>query len=119
MLDQSDQPLNWLNNASLLAGFIDQADAPAESGIDVMWIETMSSNDEVAAVIESAKTTGLPICATVTFDTASRSIMGLCPLILLNLLAGWGPILLDLVAVSVRLIFCIRFVISLPHQAVC
>ena len=36
----------------------------------------MSSNEEVAAAIEAAKPTGLPICATMTFDTASRSMMG-------------------------------------------
>jgi methionine synthase I (cobalamin-dependent) len=44
-----------------------------------LWIETMSSNEEVAAAIEAAKPTGLPICSTMTFDTASRSMMGVMP----------------------------------------
>ena len=39
----------------------------------------MSSNEEVAAAIEAAKTTGLAICSTMTFDTASRSMMGVTP----------------------------------------
>ena len=39
----------------------------------------MSSNEEVAAAIEAAKATGLPICATMTFGTASRSMMGVMP----------------------------------------
>ena len=39
----------------------------------------MSSNEEVAAAIEAAKPTGLPICSTMTFDTASRSMMGVVP----------------------------------------
>ena len=39
----------------------------------------MSSNEEVAAAIEAAKPTGLPICATMKFDTASRSMMGVMP----------------------------------------
>lgn len=36
----------------------------------------MSSKEEVAAAIEAAKTNGLPICSNMTFDIASRSIMG-------------------------------------------
>ena len=39
----------------------------------------MSSTEEVASAIEAAKATGLPICATMTFDTASRSMMGVMP----------------------------------------
>ncbi len=39
----------------------------------------MSSIEETAAAIQAAKTTGLPICATMTFDTASRSMMGVMP----------------------------------------
>ena len=37
----------------------------------------MSSNEEVVAAIEAAKTTGLTICSTMTFDTASRLMMGM------------------------------------------
>ena len=73
------EPLGQLNHASALAGFSEQAHALAEGGVDVLWIETMSSNEEVAAAIEGAKATGLPICATMTFDTASRSMMGIVP----------------------------------------
>ena len=73
------EPLGQLNHASALAGFSEQANALAEGGVDVLWIETMSSNEEVAAAIEGAKATGLPICATMTFDTASRSMMGILP----------------------------------------
>ncbi len=73
------EPLGQLTHASAIAGFSEQAHALAEGGVDVLWIETMSSNEEVAAAIEAAKTTGLPICATMTFDTASRSMMGVMP----------------------------------------
>ena len=73
------EPLGQLTHSSALAGFSEQAYALAEGGVDVLWIETMSSNEEVAAAIEAAKTTGLPICATMTFDTASRSMMGVMP----------------------------------------
>ena len=73
------EPLGALTHSSAVAAFREQANALATGGVDVLWIETMSSNEEVAAAIEAAKTTGLPICSTMTFDTASRSMMGVTP----------------------------------------
>ena len=73
------EPLGALTHLSAVAAFSEQASALAKGGVDVLWIETMSSNEEVSAAIEAAKTTGLPICATMTFDTASRSMMGVTP----------------------------------------
>jgi len=70
------EPLGKLTHSAAVDGFGEQAEALAEGGVDVLWIETMSSNEEVAAAIEAAKPTGLPICVTMTFDTASRSMMG-------------------------------------------
>ncbi len=73
------EPLGKLTHSAAVAGFTEQAEALAEGGVDVLWIETMSSNEEVAAAIEAVKPTGLLICATMTFDTASRSMMGVMP----------------------------------------
>jgi 5-methyltetrahydrofolate--homocysteine methyltransferase len=73
------EPLGMLTHSSATAAFCEQASALAKGGVDVLWIETMSSNEEVSAAIEAAKTTGLPICSTMTFDTASRSMMGVTP----------------------------------------
>ena len=73
------EPLGALTHSSAVAAFREQASALAKGGVDVLWIETMSSNEEVAAAIEGAKPTGLPICSTMTFDTASRSMMGVTP----------------------------------------
>jgi methionine synthase I (cobalamin-dependent) len=84
------EPLGQLTHASALTGFSEQADALAEGGVDVLWIETMSSNEEVAAAIEAAKATGLPICATMTFDTASRSMMGVMPAEFAEFAGGLG-----------------------------
>jgi 5-methyltetrahydrofolate--homocysteine methyltransferase len=39
----------------------------------------MSYTEEVAAATEAAKGTGLPVVATLTFDTARRSMMGVTP----------------------------------------
>ena len=68
-----------MTHASGLAAFIEQAEALAEGGVDILWIETMSSTEEVAMVIEAAQMTRLPIYSTMTFDTASRSMMGVLP----------------------------------------
>ena len=51
----------------------------AEGGADVIWNETMSSSGEAAAAAEAARASGLPVCATLTFDTARRSMMGVTP----------------------------------------
>ena len=39
----------------------------------------MSSTEEIATALEAAKATGLPVAATMTFDTAARSMMGVLP----------------------------------------
>jgi len=59
------------------AAFADQAEGLAEGGVDVLWIETMSSLEEVAAAVEGIRRrTELPIAATLSFDTAGRTMMG-------------------------------------------
>ena len=73
------EPMGTLTHTDTVAYFVEQADALAEGGADVIWIETMSSLEEVAAAAEAARATGLPVCATLTFDTARRSMMGITP----------------------------------------
>jgi 5-methyltetrahydrofolate--homocysteine methyltransferase len=73
------EPMGTLTHADTVAYFADQANALSEGGAEVIWIETMSSLEEVAAAAEAARATGLPVCATLTFDTARRSMMGVTP----------------------------------------
>ena len=73
------EPMGTLTHADTVATFAEQANALAEGGAEVIWIETMSSLEEVAAAAEAARATGLPVCATLTFDTARRSMMGVTP----------------------------------------
>ena len=73
------EPMGTLTHADTVAYFAEQALALAEGGAEVIWIETMSSLEEVAAAAEAARATGLPVCATLTFDTARRSMMGVTP----------------------------------------
>ena len=73
------EPLGPLSSADARAAFAEQAAALAEGGADVLWIETLSSREEVEAAIEGAKTTGLPVVSTLSFDTNGRTMMSLTP----------------------------------------
>ena len=72
-------PLGALDEAGAIAAFTAQAQALADGGADVLWIETMSSVEEMHAAVTAAKTTGLPVYGTMTFDTAGRTMMGIQP----------------------------------------
>lgn len=71
------QPMGELTMDSAAAAFADQAKGLAEGGADILWIETMSSLDEVEAAVNGIRqVTDLPISATLSFDTAGRTMMG-------------------------------------------
>ncbi len=73
------EPLGPLTMADGTEAFAEQARVLAEGGVDVIWIETMSSREEVAAAAAGAADTGLPVVVTLTFDTAGRTMMGMTP----------------------------------------
>lgn len=73
------QPLGQLSHAAAAAAFEQQARALKEGGVDVFWIETMSSKEEVQAAVDGAARVGLPIVATFSVDTNGRTMMGLAP----------------------------------------
>jgi 5-methyltetrahydrofolate--homocysteine methyltransferase len=58
------------------ATFVEQAQALAEGGADVLWIETIFAFAELEAAIAAASSTGLPMVSTMTFDTVGRTMMG-------------------------------------------
>ncbi|MGQ9490053.1 MAG: betaine--homocysteine S-methyltransferase [Anaerolineae bacterium] len=72
-------PLGTLQPAEAQAAFAEQAAALAEGGVDFILIETMSALEEVEAAVAAARATGLPIAATLTFDTHFRTMMGVKP----------------------------------------
>ena len=70
-------PMGEMTPETAADAFAAQAEGLAEGGADILWIETMSSLDEVeAAVVGARRTTDLPIAATMSFDTAGRTMMG-------------------------------------------
>jgi len=73
------QPLGLLSAEEARDAFAEQAAALARGGADLLWIETMSSVEETEAAIAGARTTGLPVVATLSFDTNGRTMMGITP----------------------------------------
>jgi len=72
-------PLGALEFGAARDAFTEQAAALARGGVDALWIETMSSREEVEAAIAGAAATALPIVCTMSFDTNGRTMMGVAP----------------------------------------
>ncbi len=70
-------PLGSLEPADAQAAFAAQAEGLTRGGADLLWIETMSSLEEIEAAIAGAReSSDLPITVTLSFDTAGRTMMG-------------------------------------------
>jgi methionine synthase I (cobalamin-dependent) len=77
----------------LRAAFAEQARALADAGADALLVETMAEVDEAVAAIEAAKETGLPVVASMVFDSGKnkdRTMMGAPPEQAARALAGAG-----------------------------
>ena len=72
-------PLGTLSYEEGVEVFAEQCQALADAGADVLWIETISSFEELEAACAGAATTGLPYTATLSFDTAGHTMMGIHP----------------------------------------
>ncbi len=72
------EPLGPRTPDEMTEVFAGQAAALAEGGADIIWLETMSSLDEIRAAVAGARqgAPDLPVSCTVSFDTAGRSMMG-------------------------------------------
>ncbi len=74
-------PLGTLGEAEAIDVFAEQAAALIAGGVDVIWIETMSHLSEIGAAIQGVRrgSDGIPIIATMTFDTRGYTMMGVSP----------------------------------------
>ena len=71
------EPMGNMSVAACEAAFAEQAAALAAGGSDLLWIETMSDLNEVEAAVRGARSVcDLPVAATMSFDTAGRTMMG-------------------------------------------
>jgi 5-methyltetrahydrofolate--homocysteine methyltransferase len=73
------EPVGDMPFEEALAIFSEQAHALKEGGADLIIIETMMDIKEMKAAIMGAKSTGLPVVATMTFDETMRTVLGTPP----------------------------------------
>ena len=73
------EPHGLMTPNEATAAFRAQAEGLAEGGVDVLWLETMYAMEELEAAIDAVKDIGLPVCATMSFDTAGKTMMGITP----------------------------------------
>ena len=69
-------PLGDMQPDEAVTAFAEQALALKQGGADVLWIETMSSKEEVELAVKGAGEAELPIVFTMSFDTNGRTMMG-------------------------------------------
>lgn len=70
------EPLGDLPYADAVDIFREQAESLKQGGADLLWVETLSSNEEFRAAAEACRLAGMPWCGTMSFDTAGRTMMG-------------------------------------------
>ncbi|MBM3121648.1 MAG: methionine synthase [Chloroflexi bacterium] len=85
-------PLGELEPAEATAAFAEQARGLIAGEVDVIWIETLSSLEEMRAAIDGVRqaSADIPIVATMTFDTRGRTMMGVTPEQAVHELSAWG-----------------------------
>lgn len=72
-------PLGELTYEGAVEAFREQVEGLKAGGADVIWIETMSSPDEIRAAAEGTAKAGMDYTFTGSFDTAGKTMMGLHP----------------------------------------
>jgi len=73
------EPLGPLTRDEGIALFSEQCEALVDAGVDILWIETLSSWEELDAAVTAASGRGVPVAATLSFDTNGHTMMGLAP----------------------------------------
>ncbi len=71
------QPVGPLSHEDAAAMFEATALGLKAGGADVLWLETISSQEEFAAAAEGFKRAEIDWCGTMSFDTAGRTMMGI------------------------------------------
>lgn len=82
------EPVGPLSIDDARKAFAAQAEGLKAGGADVLWLETISGQEELQAAVEGAATTGLPVVCTMSFDTNGRTMMGITPQAFVGLAAG-------------------------------
>jgi len=85
------EPLGTLSKKDAEEAFKRQALALRDGGADLLWIESMSSDEEMEAALLGAKESLLPIICSYSFETHGRTMMGLEPSQIIVLAEKFSP----------------------------
>ncbi|MBB6485081.1 betaine--homocysteine S-methyltransferase [Rhizobium lusitanum] len=72
-------PTGALAYEDTVSAFVEQIEGLQAGGVDIVWIETMSSPHEIRAAAEAAVKVGLPYIYTASFHVGGRTMAGLHP----------------------------------------
>ena len=84
------EPFGDLTYDECYENFLQASEAGAKAGADLILIETMMDLNELKAAVSAAKTTSLPVIATMSFDQNGKTIMGASPQSMASLLESLG-----------------------------
>lgn len=86
------EPMGTLTMDSAKELFAEQIAGLVDGGVDAILIETMSDLSEVEAAVRAAQEVapGLPIIATMSFDTNLRTMMGVKPAVAVTTIGALG-----------------------------
>ncbi|MCT4655178.1 MAG: betaine--homocysteine S-methyltransferase [Cohaesibacter sp.] len=73
------EPMGAMTHEEAVDSFTEQAQALKDAGVDLLWIETMSSPEEIKSAAQACASVGMPFTITASFDSAGRTMMGLPP----------------------------------------
>jgi len=85
------EPMGALTPESAKAAFHEQIRGLKDGGADVVWIETMSAQEEIEAAAHAAIELDMPYVFTASFDTAGKTMMGIAPAGLKPIAEGLTP----------------------------
>jgi 5-methyltetrahydrofolate--homocysteine methyltransferase len=86
------EPMGTLTHDDAVEIFADQIKGLVAGGVDAILIETMSDLEEVRAAVAAAHQVapGMPVVATLSFDTNLRTMMGVKPAMAVTAIAEMG-----------------------------
>ena len=73
------EPIGALSYADAVTAFKEQARGLKAGGVDLLWLETLSSLEELQAAAEASRLVGLDFVCTLSFDTNGNTMMGVTP----------------------------------------
>ena len=73
------EPLGTVTEAEMTEAFRVQSEALAAGGADLLLCETFSDTREVQIAIQAARSTGLPVFATMSYEINLHTMMGVAP----------------------------------------